>query len=436
MSYQLPTNPAVISKDPLSVLDKEDPSQAEVLSALLETTLVALRSHTSPVNIIPSLIEDLAYTIHGTGSLNTGGLCKFLSEKPISCDVFISLLNAAQKLSVCFPEHCLTTLNESNDVAVFDGDQVNSLLAHQFLGTLFQSTGTDWGHPDFTSWFASEPAHHRAVSGYLETVLGHFSAGGYSHTHVFTFSFHTGAEMPDPSQCNTLPNVQLQVVSEESEPSNNEGPSFVLVAANAQPGPGPTATQEERLQSASPALSISVLVIPLIPDDAVAITSEFPVHAAWKGHNRTARLEKLFTNEQRPRRHYILADALQMDEMPDEDGKLKDLLHGRAKREITKLYAAFSGASKVLSREGDGRKCVVEAGAWGCGAFGGNILFKALCMMIAAGLTGVELQLSLLEDKRVDVQLIRAFLQKQWTTAKLWDVINTSNSYEDIIGRL
>ena len=433
MLYQLPTNPAIISADPLGILDEEDRPQAEVLDALIETALSSLASAASPKDVIPALIENIAYTVHGNGSLDIRGLRNFLSEESIAPAPFMVLLRAAQSLSTHFPTHHLTTLDEINQRIELSGTSVNSLLAHQFLGTLAQPKSTEWGRPDFTSWYASEPAHHKAVHGYLRTILGHFEEGGYAETDKFTFAYYNAANMPKPSEINAIPNGQLAFVDEESEPSDNNGSPFVLVAANAQPGPGPTATQEERLQSASPALSLSALLIPSIPDDAVVVTSAFPVHAAWKGHNRSARLETIFAPTNRPRRRYILADALPLDSMPDEECILKDLAPGRVEREVKKLYAAFSGASEMTSSEGGGSPAVIEAGPWGCGAFGGTFLVKTMCMMIAAGLTGVNLVLSVLRDRQSDISGANLSAVRERTTAELWEQLLESKTYDDII---
>lgn len=434
MLYQLPTDPSIISEDPLGILDAENPPQAQVLSTLLETAVQSLSCGASTASVVPTLIEDIAYTIHRNGSLPTDGLRRFLSNEKLfaDSDALIILLRAAKALSL----HHLTVLGGENTKVTFSGAQVNSLLAHQFLGTLHQPKGTTWGLPDFTSWFTAEQAHAQAVDGYLQTILAHFAAGGYPETEEFSFYFHTAAEMPEPAQNDSAPDVRLRIVTEESEPSAATDHPFVLVAAHSQPGPGATATQEERLQSASPALSISALVIPVISQDAVVVTSPFSVHALWRGHNRTARMEKLLNHEERPRRHYILADALQMDEMEDDDTGLKDLLHGRPTREVKKLFAAFAGASKACVEGGTNYPCTIETGAWGCGAFGGNVLFKTVCMMIAAGLTGVELQLSLLKDRHSDVQQVRSLLDRRLTTRELWEAVTHSQTHEDLLRSL
>ena len=435
MLYQLPTDPVIISADPLGVLDKDDSSQVEVLSALFDAARSDLASGASPKTVIPTLVEDIAYIVHGNGALDTGGLRKFLSEKGTPPAAAVALLLAARGLSACFPTHHLTTLEKENDRVGFSGAQVNSLLAHQFLGTLAQAAGTDWGRPDFTSWFASEPAHHKAVDGYLRTILDHFAEGGYAEADVFTFAFYRATKMPDPIASKNIPSMHLGLVEEESEPSDDAGSPFILVAANAQPGPGPTATQEERLQSASPALSLSALVMPVIPNDAVVVTSAFPVHAAWKGHNRTARMDKLFAPAERPKRHYILADALPLDSMPDGEGLLKDLVADRVERELMKLYVAFSGASDMISHVEGGAVVVIEAGPWGCGAFGGNLLVKILCMEIAAGLTGVQLRLSATNNRQGDVCKARAFSERRYTTARLWEQLLNSKAFDELVPR-
>ncbi|KAJ9661981.1 hypothetical protein H2201_006270 [Coniosporium apollinis] len=228
--------------------------------------------------------------------------------------------------------------------------------------------------------------------------------------------------MPHPSTCTAHPTLTLRIAAFESEPSDfssSDTIPFVLVAAHAQPGPGPTGTQEERLQSASPALSLSALLTPAIPDDAAVVTSAFPVHAAWTGHNRTAVLRQLYLVSERPRRHYLLADALPLDQLTaDGNVGLLDLRPGRVEREVRKLFAAFSGAASVAKREEYGG-CIVEAGAWGCGAFGGNVLVKGVCMAVAAGLAGVEVVLTLLEG-REEVSALQMVLGRGLRVAELW----------------
>ncbi|KAF2732869.1 hypothetical protein EJ04DRAFT_300226 [Polyplosphaeria fusca] len=423
MQYLLPTHPSIRNNDPLGISDSENPLQADVLDTIISTALSRLYASNTPIEqTLRTVIEEIAYTIHGNGSIDTRFLQEQLTKEPglAFSDSFPGLLNASRTLAEQFPTHTLEPLRAAGDTVTCSGSQINALLAHQYLGTLSQHEGVTWGRPDLTSWFAGDPAHPNALLAYLWTLLDLYATGGYATTDRFTFSMYTAAMMPDPSLCDRSPNVHLHTVAEESEPSAAVRPTFVLVAAHSQPGPGPTATQEERLQAASPALSTSALFVPIIPDDGAVVTSAFPVHSGWKGHNRTARLIELFEHGRQPRRHYILVDALELDVGEQPECGLKDLQPGRVQREVRKLYAAFSGAAFTHGQEQGEGSCVVEAGAWGCGAFGGNVFVKTVCMMIAAAMTGVELHLTLLESRKDDVAVVRSLLEMTWTGGELW----------------
>ncbi|KAF2817110.1 uncharacterized protein BDZ99DRAFT_564908, partial [Mytilinidion resinicola] len=440
MTYLLPTHPSLSCNDPLGICDVEDPIQADVLTQLVHEARIA-----PGISSLTTLIEDIAYSIHGNGRLDTSHLRQFLRTNWTDQYVVAlqNLLESALLVPELFDTNSLDRLSgpnvsttipnspSSSPVVRFTGLQINALLAHQFLGTLSQPTGNTWGLPCFTSWFSGGVAHENAVDGYLATILGHFEHGGYDKSANFSFMMQKADPMPEPSQCDAIPDLQLVVVSEESEPSSSDSDTespFVLVAAHSQPGPGPTATHEERLQSASPALSISALVSPVIPPDAAVITSAFPLHAAWKGHNRTARLECLIPPLSRPTRHYVLADALPLDEADDvEGGGLKDLQEGRMVREIRKLFASFEGSMVMQSQaeQPSSVPCIVKAVAWGCQAFGGNVLAKFVCMMIAAGLSGVHVQLSLLENRGADIEAVKDVLSKKHSVAELWRIVES-----------
>lgn len=117
----------------------------------------------------------------------------------------------------------------------------------------------------------------------------------------------------------------------------------------------------------------------------------------------------------------MLADALPLDELVANGVVgLPDLETGRVEREVRKLFAAFSGAAEVARSEGYGR-CVVEANAWGCGAFGGNVLVKGVCMAVAAGLADVEVVLTLLEG-RDEVHALQMVLARGLRVAEFWSL--------------
>ncbi|KAF2119418.1 hypothetical protein BDV96DRAFT_642443 [Lophiotrema nucula] len=428
MPYLLPSHPSLKSDDPLGILDTEDGLQWDVLDALLQ----AATKHATkqpPAEVFPALIEDIAYSLHSNGSMLIENLRSYLLKLEVpSWYAFacLNLLIAAKNLAQRFPDGVLHPLHLDGDAVTYNGKQINSLLAHQALGSLGSPEGTSWGLPDFTSWYKGNPAHSQAVEGYLDTLFNHFANGGYA-LETFTFSMFSPDTMPNPSMCTRVPNVHLHTTTVESEPSQGTEPVFVLVAAHSQPGPGATATQEERLQNASLALSVSALVTPVLPENGAVVTSAFPVHAAWEGHNRTAKLTELYKQEKRPERHYILADALQIDELDNEGEGLSDLQPGRVEREARKLYAAFTGASKVHATSQSG-PCIIETGAWGCGAFGGNVVVKTACIMIAAALTEIELHLTLLEHRKQDIKDVRLLLEKEMTAAALWERVTAPSA--------
>ena len=128
---------------------------------------------------------------------------------------------------------------------------------------------------------------------------------------------------------------------------------------------------------------------------------------------------------------------MELDALPeDETCEVNDLVNGRVQREVNKLYAGFQGAKEMHKHLPNcSGSCIIEAGAWGCGAFGGNVLVKTACMMIAAGLTGIELKLTLLEQRKDDIELVRRLLNKSWTVGEMWQAVTTANNLQDIIDK-
>jgi hypothetical protein len=432
--YYLPNHPSLTTVDPLGICDEiqERPVRhADVLEAILEN---ASKAPDSPTFI--TLLQDIAYTLHGDGKLETGHLKLFLSQSvaherlqtPIT-----NLLKSAKKLPDCFPSGTLSTLSEHGGVISLSGEEVNILLAHQALGSLSKPVSNTWGLPCFTSWYRSDPAHFQAINGYLQTLFNHFE-NPYPDSQMVSFEYFTSAKMPDLSQFDSqmCPDIHVKMVDEVFDPtaSGVDRGLFVLVSANKEPGPGPTATHEERLQCTSLALSLSAIVTPILGEDAAVITSPLPVHASWRGHNRSARLVKLFAPHERPVRQYILADAIALDEVEDgPDGSLKDLGPGMVEREVRKLYASFSGARKVWKDHPD--PCVIEAPAWGCSSFNGNVIVKAMCMAIAAGLSGVMVELTLERRRQKEAEMIQRILDSKTSISSIWKAM-TSNKAESI----
>lgn len=430
--FALPFHPSLTTNDPLGLVNDDDGDttvlQSKALDALLAKAHTELtESPAASSSFFLALLEDIAYTIHGHGSLDIRHLKTVLQGRIPATKRETALSNIVQCAfelqAPCMPQE-LKSLSINDPVAHIQGTIAPSLLAHAALGTYGKPKGNEWGTPGFTSWYADAPRHQQAVNGYLDMLFEYFQE---PNTDEMNFSFHLyhSGDMPDPCQRDTIPDFSIQLVNGIVEPSNADsaGVPFVLVAANKQPGPGPTGTQEERLQAASPWLMLCSLLCPLLPDNAVVITSPLPVLGSWTGHNRTAKLQQIFPKSARPLRHYILADALPLDEAERcADGLIPDLLPENLIREVKKLYAAFAGAAQISKAAGQAR-CIVEAPPWGCGAFGGDFGVKMRCMMIAAGLADVSVVLSVTKDREEGIQKLERLQAEQSTVAEIWRLL-------------
>ncbi len=431
-TYYFPFHASQRCVDRLSICDDDsfDVAQADILHQLLKSA--HLQIDMNAADAITTLIEDIAYTFHANGDMGTTRLRAILEELSAHERLAFAenLLSAAEQFVKVFPTQSIQILEKHGDVQLLEGSQVDGLLSHMFLGTLSQPHGNAWGLPSFSSWCDGRPSHQQATKGYLRIIVQHFIHGGYAPAQAFRYAVFTSKEMPDPSLSRHLPDVAIGLVDEESEPSRSPLQPFVLVSAHSQPGVGPTGTQEERLQASSPALALCSILVPRIPHDAVVVTSAFPVHAAWRGHNRTARLCDILPPGSRPSRHYILADALELD--AGAHGK-EDLRPANLEREIRKLYAAFSGAAASCA-DAVISKCIVEAPLWGCGAFGGNPCVKTVCMMIAAGLTGVSLNLAVRRELASEVPAESQ--ARKATVAQLLDSLKAASTCDALLESL
>lgn len=445
-SYLLPYHRSQTCSDPLDLCESnaEHVKRSEVLKVLFQNA-----EEQMDLFALPRLIEDIAYTLHGDGTVDTGSLRLHLTS--FTSPSVRPIIDIARNLPRLFESHRLPVLStsRSNWTYTMYRSHVDALLAHYLLGTLTQPLGTDWGRPSLLSWYkrVEDQAHPKAIDGYLHIIGDHFHRGGYGSSGPLEYCYTLGfaANMPDPATSDAIPKVRVLIVSEPVEPFHDAGDSedqhyrFVLVAANKQPGPGPNGTQEERLQASSPALMLSSLLCPIIPEDAALVTSSFPVHGSWTGHNRTAQQSGLYTVDKRPSRRYILADALELDISEHEGPGLADLAPGNVEREVRKLYAGFREAAYVAGKA-HGRRAIIEASAWGCGAFGGNLFVKVVCMAIAAALSEVALDLTLLRDRTEGFEAVRV-VRCCKNAGELWRILTApemrySCSSEDLVWKM
>jgi poly(ADP-ribose) glycohydrolase len=389
----------------------------------LVTTAIATTRHT--VHALPDLIETLVYSLHGNGALDVGGLRRFLSSNSLRLgDLYDNIFGAALSLPDVFPTHSLPYLSKFNSSITLSHQQVNAILAHQLLGTLTRPKD-GWGLPTFICWYAEHNPHSMAVEGYLATLFDHFANLSTLPDVHFHLSHATKADIPFKSD-NITVHMSLKTVTEESEPSNSDSrPSTaVVIPSNRHPGFGPSGTQEERLFSSSLFLCPIVLFCPSLPSNAALVTSPIAVHAAWKGHNRTARLTSLYSQSSRPTRSYILIDALELDTADRSCSNLPDLVDDNFEREVIKVYAGCVGL-RTLYPDNTPH---IESSAWGCGTFGGNAVVKGVILALASSCAGVEMQTALLEDRREEVELIQKVINAKLSVGQVVRIASSESA--------
>jgi poly(ADP-ribose) glycohydrolase len=402
MPYQLPSHPTLVCHDPLGLCSDVD---TVTVWNVVTTAIAAAAEHDSPSKVLPDLIENLVYSLHGNGNLDVRGLRQFLEcSYPHSRDLCSNIFAAALSLPDLFPTHNLPYLTEQNPRISLSYQQIHAILAHQLLGTLSPPVG-GYGPPTFVCWYTEHNPHPMAVQGYLATLFDYFANPiSPASSHIQFYLCHW-TEDDIWSNCDVPIHLSLKSISEESEPSDvSVQPSpAVVIPSNLHPGFGPSGTQEERLFSSSLYLCPIVLFCPSLPSNAALVTSPIPVHAAWAGHNRTARLTLLFPPSSRPSRNYILMDALELDIHDHPNTGLPDLANSNVERELRKAYAGCIGLRTMYPYNTP----LIECGAWGCGAFGGNPVVKGIILAMAGSRAGVEIVMVLLEDRYEELKLIK-----------------------------
>ncbi|GIZ37614.1 hypothetical protein CKM354_000105700 [Cercospora kikuchii] len=412
--YLLPNHPSRTSLDPLGIWDDGEDvvNQNSILEKLLRTAESAFNELESSIGqhehrseqayrsafcrLYANLLKDIAYSLHEDGSLDTTSVEALIASSKMTVTNLFKFGKAvcSNALAIGAPESAfadgdLQQLCADTASIRLDSKQVDTLLAHMLLGTLSKPPGNEWGRPGFAELFSNVG---ETAQAYLQTLFEHFAEEGYTKTDPdgeATFHLHNSANMPDLTTSHLpAPDLSIRIVETPSEnsPPDYSPNRYLLVAAHSQPGPGPNGTQEERLIGQSPALALVSLLKPVLGPDEVVITSNLWAHSSWSGHGREAKMTKMLNPEERPRVHYIVVDALELDIEDSADGALPDLRPANIAREVRKLYSAFAGAKAICDRAA----MRIQIVPWGCGAFGGDFGVKTQCMMMAAGLAGLE----------------------------------------------
>lgn len=386
--YLLPCRPDLTCSDPLSVVDVENPTVWQVITAHIAT--IKTLAH------LPDLIEDLAYSLHGNGNLDTRFLRQFLghtfrASDPVAERVLSNVVEAALSLPVMFPSHSINHLSLHNSLMILSTLQARSLVAHQLLGTLEAPRGNDWG-PNLYCWYSFPQPLENAVTGYLTTLFHYFKERGDQSSFV-RIEFCSGLAASAPYHAfqtcrkHAFGNLVLQPTGITTVPFPHETIDCTVISSNASPGFGSSCTQEELVTAACPELLPigALLVSPPLPHDAAILVSNVTPVSQWAGQGRHARL--IQTHDGRPH-DFLLIDASELD----ISSTFPDLEPTTLQRDLHKLLVGFV----ALRRNSVSR---VASPLWGAGSFCGDPIVKAIMIAVAAAFTDLQVWLSIDENR-------------------------------------
>ena len=388
--YLLPSHPDLSCSDPLSIVDVENPTVWQVITAHISSTKSLAR--------LPDLIEDLAYSLHGNGHLDTRFLRQFLghafgASDPVAERVLRNVVDDALSLPVMFPSHSIHHLSLHNPRMILSALQARSLVAHQLLGTLKPPQGNDWG-PNFFCWYSFPQPLENAVTGYLTTLFHYFKERG-SQSSFMRIEFCSGLAADTSHHAfqscrkNAFGNLVLEPTGVSTVPFPHETIQCTVISSNASPGFGSACTQEELVTAACPELLPigAILISTPVPSDAAILVRNATPASRWAGQGRFARL--IQTQNGRPH-DFLLIDAAELDA---SSRTFPDLTPAILQRDLHKLLVGFA----ALRRNSISR---VTSPLWGSGSFGGDPIVKAIMIAMVAAFTDLQVWLSI-DDSRV-----------------------------------
>ena len=393
--YLLPCHPELPCSDPLSIVDVENPTIWQVITA----HIAPFRASTKSLAHLPDLIEELAYSLHGNGHLDTRFLRHFLghafpASDPMAERVLSNVVDAALSLPVMFPSHSIHHLSLHNPRMSLSTLQARSLVAHQLLGTLKPPQGNDWG-PNLFCWYSFPQPLENAVIGYLTTLFHYFRERG-SQSSFVRIEFCSGLAADTSyhafQSCHkhAFGNLVLEPTRVSTLPFPHETIDCIVISSNASPGFGSACTQEELVTAVCPELLPigAILISPPIPSDAAIIVRNVTPTSQWAGQGRLARL--IQTENGWPH-DFLLIDAAELDISPRA---FPDLEPTTLQRDLHKLLVGFA----ALRRNSISR---VVSPLWGAGSFGGDPIVKAIMIAMAAAFTDLQVWLSIDESRTV-----------------------------------
>ena len=416
--YILPSHPSLVSLDPLGICDVENPSHWAVISS----SIVQFRASSSyDLLHLPNLIEDLSYSTHMNGNLDTRFLQRYIFQKfpdpqsQASQTLLDRILDAALYLPDAFPSHGVPYLQESHPLLQLSTSKIKCLLAHQILNTLQPSKGNTWGCT-FACWYSAPQAFENAVSGYLLSVFTYFLLPSQEESSQVTYQYSSNRQENSLDEfafwksCTTIPLFEYLIIDPVSTamvPFPHPNISCTLVASNKCPGFGAACTQEELVTAACPPLLPmgALFISPPVPSDAALLVFGNVLLTKWKGQGREAIYLGTSTQSEQT---FLFIDAFEVDAFASSTG-IADLNPAVLSRDLHKAHTGFLALAQLHIKN-------IASPLWGAGSFGGDPIVKALVLLMAAARVGVKLHLSVDDQRTYDIpgsrkviEILRAF---------------------------
>ncbi|KAH6619403.1 hypothetical protein B0J18DRAFT_434001 [Chaetomium sp. MPI-SDFR-AT-0129] len=403
--YILPTSPTYTCLDRFSLYPSPTPPEDSAGNVPFWPIFESLLGPSNPIRSsspLISLLETISFTLTGSTSPATDHnlLRDAISEFPnFYTRTWPQIAAIALAMPALFPMGYIPVLGRARTELRLSRKQAACLVVHQFLRTMRAPEWRTDGTHDFGIWYSQEGqrqesatrAYLKAVMTYFEEVIPKLDGEEDEWDVVYSLrSLGRESALPDGEACR-LAEVEVEVVEEYDVLPGSLGlpGGAAVVSANRYVGFGQSATQEEVHVGTSPEACPVVLVTPPLEDDQVLVVQGAMGMVNVIGQRRSIRLEPMRTSDcamtRWRERRMLFMDALELDlvEEGSDEGPwiLPDLRPGNVDREIRKAYTAF--CSEGFTE--------VRTGFWGCGAFGGDPVVKALILWYAASLAGKRL---------------------------------------------